>query len=140
MSHHRECQCYNCQRARDKALSRSVVTVFCVFVALVVAYCLAGCASTVAPDTVQASQASFDGGEQNSGILSEERGGFLVTPHFRDRFNALADTYGEAFAPAVTRDAGMSRRGGAWFIDADHMVFFVRMNAWAKSGIKPPHK
>jgi hypothetical protein len=111
--------------------------------ALILAACLAllcGCASTVAPETVQTTQASFDGGEQTSGILSAVKGGFIVTPHFRDRFNALADIYGEAFAPAVTRDAGFTFKDGAWQIDAEHMATFVRMNSWAKSGIKPQKK
>ena len=124
-----------------------VLLAACLAFVLGIALVLSGCASTVAPDTVQAAQASFDGGEKTSGILSAVKGGFVVTAHFRDRYNALVATYGESFAPALKPDAGITLTQllslpprDQWQIDAEHMVDFVRMNTCAKSGIKPPKK
>jgi hypothetical protein len=114
-----------------------------VILALGSLFCICGflapaCTSTVTPARVEATQASFDGTEQNSGILGTQPGGFLVTAHFRDRFNALVADYGRAFAPALQRDEGLRPAdGGCWFIDAGAMARFVRMNAWRKSG--QPH-
>ena len=79
---------------------------------------------------------SFDGGERNSGIISTYEGGFIVTAHFRDRYNALIKDYGETFDPDLKKDKGTSpRRDGNYFIDKQHMVYFLDMNAKRKAGI-----
>ena len=94
--------------------------------------------TTVTPSTVIASAPSWDGTEQNSGIIGTFAGGFNVTEHFRDRYNALVDSYGERFAPALRRNAGLSiGPNGTFIIDPEHMEKFVRMNAWRKAGIQP---
>ena len=59
-----------------------------------------------------------------------------MTPHFRDRYNAMIKTYGEGFSPELKKDAGTSPRGdGNYFIDKQHMVYFLDMNLKRKSGI-----
>lgn len=111
---------------------------------------LTGCAGTVTPKTVQSSQASWDAGQQTSGILNGEtvngKKGFHVTVHFRDRYNALIDTYGSKFQPPLTHDAGITHDevgpnnvdGKDWpsdyHIDAEHMADFLKMNRWKKQG------
>lgn len=103
-----------------------------------------GCANTVTPKIVQSSQASWDSGEQTSGIIRVETIGttkfFHVTPHFRDRYNALVDIYGFRFQPPLTHDKGISPYffdpppGQDYTIDAEHMADFLRMNRWKKQG------
>lgn len=99
---------------------------------------LAACSSTVTPATVPSHQASFDGNEQTSGILSRSPAGYVVTPHFRARYDALVELYGRDFKPAVTAGAGFVRDGsGNWIVDRQHMAYFLEMNAWRRAGLHP---
>lgn len=104
---------------------------------------LPGC-GTVTPERIESTQASFDGGAQNSGILKLTEAGAVVTPGFRARYNALAETYGERFTPTLQPDAGLRAAPGRehgfpeyerlWVIDNEHLVKFLQMNAWRKMG------
>lgn len=95
-----------------------------------------GC-STVVPTPVTDKVASYDGGTQNSGVLESVQGGFIVTPKFRDRYNALIADYGSDFSPALKEDEGIRKENANFFIDSEHMVKFLDMNKWKKSGRKP---
>lgn len=99
---------------------------------------LTGCTLTVHPDRVETTEASYDGNVQNSGIVMSTENGFLVTDHFRDRYNALIETYGRDFAPPLKKDAGMSRVGeDRWLLTKQRWVDFDLMNSWRKAGLKP---
>lgn len=100
---------------------------------------LAGCVSPTVPAALPpAAAASFDGGEQNSGVISSTAAGFLITPHLRDRYNALVARYGGDFAPPLRIDAGLERRGPeVWEMSKQAMVNFLEMNAWRRAGIPP---
>ncbi len=94
--------------------------------------------TTIIPKHVTATTASFDGGEQTSGVIGFNPDGTIaVTSHFRARYNALIALYGAAFAPPVTPDAGVQARGVLWAIDKQHFVYFETMNRWRKEG-RPP--
>jgi hypothetical protein len=102
----------------------------------------ATCSSTVAPERVESAAASFDGNDQNSGIVGvAPAGGYYVTDHFRARYNELIAEYGAKFSPRLDRDAGMRASGqpgaGAWLIDRQHMADFLIMNQWRRAGIAP---
>lgn len=108
--------------------------------ALILCLALAGCTSTVTPDRVTSSVASFDGNEQNSGIISGNANGYVVTAHFRDRYNALVATYGRDFSPPIEPDAGIveiESRKSLYLIDRQHLAQFLEMNAWHRAGLKP---
>ena len=110
------------------------------FLLSLIVVCGVGCGSIdpYVPDIVPIEEEtpSFDGAERNSGIISTYEGGFIVTAHFRDRYNALIEDYGETFDPDLKKDEGTSpRRSGDYFIDKQHMVYFLDMNAKRKSGI-----
>lgn len=98
------------------------------------------CTSTITPDRVTSEAASFDGNEQNSGVIAATPAGYIVTPHFVARYNALAKIYGDRFQPALLPDAGVTAllsNPPQLVIDREHMVKFLEMNAWNKMGKTP---
>lgn len=98
---------------------------------------LAGC--TVAPDLLSpASQPSFDGGVQNSGFVQfTADGGALITPHARDRYNALVAKYGRSYSPPLVADEGLAPSNGLYHIDAQHLAYFAEMNLKNRSNLEP---
>jgi hypothetical protein len=97
---------------------------------------VAGC--TVRPVAVRSSQASFDGNQQNSGLIGyDAAGNRIVTPHLRERFNGLVATYGNRFSPPVTADAGVTATAtNTFLIDQQHWSYFLTMNRWRKEAGK----
>lgn len=92
------------------------------------------------PETVSSSTASFDQGQQTSGILEElpDGSGYVVTPHFVERYDALVALYGKRFTPELKKGEGLRvLEGGKIGIDNERMVKFLVMNKWRKSGIAP---
>lgn len=66
---------------------------------LTAAICFVGCAHhksllTIAPHSVVTTQASFDENVQNSGLISANDKGFLVTPHFIERHQISTTEHG----------------------------------------------
>ena len=101
-------------------------------------YLLFGCTATVVPQPVEATQASFDGSAQTSGVLLSTATGFVVTSHFRERYNALIAVYGGDFAPPLKPDAGIAPIGeDRWLISKQAMVWMLEMSAWRRAGLKP---
>lgn len=95
----------------------------------------AGCGSPVVPDVVVSSAASYDGNAQNSGILGSSQDGFQVTNHFIVRYNTMIAVYGKRFNPQLFPNEGVkSLNDGTYIIDREHMVKFILMNSWRKSG------
>ena len=135
---------------RDVFYCAAMVVVIALLFALLIF--LSGC-GTVIPKTVQANVASYDGGAQNSGLLSMttnstgEVTGAIITMHARDRYNALVAIYSTNFFPALTFDAGITpvlprpetpdARPDAYHIDAEHLVDFMRMNRWHHQTVNP---
>lgn len=99
--------------------------------------CLAGC--TVAPRVVTESVASFDGNQQNSGFIGfTTNGAGIITPHARDRYNALVATYSAKFLPPLTADSGITPTAtNTFLIDAEHLSDFGIMNHWRKQTLTP---
>jgi len=98
---------------------------------------------TVIPKPVQANVASYDGGAQNSGLIcmttnsTGEVTGAVITPHARDRYNALVTLYSTNFFPRLEIDAGITPAPPNFRIDAEHLVDFMRMNRWHKAAAPP---
>ena len=98
---------------------------------------LAGC-GTVCPTRVPSHAASYDGNNQDSGVLEATPSGYLVTNHFRDRYASLVAIYGRDFSPAIKPEDGLVQLdNGRWLIDRQHLVQFLEMNAWLRAGLKP---
>ena len=92
----------------------------------------ASCANTVTPRQVKSQVASWDGTNQNSGFIGfDAAGNGIITPHARDRYNALVDVFGKQFQPPVNRDDGVTATAtNTYVIDPQHLDYFMRMNRW----------
>ena len=107
---------------------------------------LIGC-TTVRQAPAKSAAPSYDGNAQNSGILSETAtGGYIITAHFRDRYNALVAIYGRSklgdgapiFSPALRKDDGLFAEGdGTWIMDKQHMEDMVTLSDLKRRGAKP---
>jgi hypothetical protein len=103
------------------------------FLALVIV--ATGCTTTVVPVKVQPTTASMDGNEANSGFIAFTKSGAgLITPHARDRYNALVEKYGNRFLPVLQKDSGIRPAGDVYEIDGEHLAKFSVMNRWRKEG------
>lgn len=108
------------------------------FYSLIVAGCIT---KTVRPPTIADSAPSFDGGVQNSGMIDfyTNSAGVVwmeVTPHFRDRYNAMIPRFGTNYLPALRLDEGIVKHTNAnYLIDLDHLVKFNTMNRWRKESL-----
>ena len=96
-----------------------------------------GCSNTIRPRQIQDTTASFDGGIQNSGVIGFVTNGPAafaeVTPHFRDRYNAMIQIYGTNFLPRLKLDEGISAHtNGNFLIDLRGLDNFLRMNRLRK--------
>lgn len=100
---------------------------------------LAACTSTVTPARVEAATPSYDGNAQNSGFLGFfPDGSGHLTPHARDRYNALVAVYGRDFLVSLKPDAGLAQRAdGTWQIDAEHLADFIAMDEKHRAAIAP---
>lgn len=116
-----------------RTLHRILGTLFLIGFWLVLPFVLCSC-STIIPKTVDPVVASYDGNEQNSGVISSNANGYVVTAHFRDRYNALVAVYGRDFTVPVKADDGMSPIDArTWLIDRQHLAQFLEMQAWSRA-------
>lgn len=128
-------------REQNRRTAMAVALAFIFAVGLLTALLQSGCTSPVVPQAVAASEASYDGNEQNSGIISSTPSGFVVTGHFRERHNALIAVYGGDFAPVLKPDHGIAPIGdGRWLISKQAMIDFIQMNSWRRAGLEPRTK
>lgn len=101
---------------------------------------LCSCSTVTPPAQVTTDTASFDGNDQNSGLVSMlNDGSAIITEHARERYNALVAVYASKFTPKLKQDDGVQPAGvvqgkGLYQIDAQHLVMFVQMNQWRKVG------
>lgn len=127
--------------------------------AAVLALLALGC--TVTPLTVKDKQASFDGNEQNSGVLgtNQASGGYYITEKARERYNGLTEIYGGYFIPPNKQDDGINILSkdalvgeviligppkktdfvetNRFLIDKEHMVRFGMMSSWKRTNRAP---
>lgn len=104
----------------------------------IIAACIllaAGC-GTVTPNLVESPAASYDGGIRNSGLVGFQTNGAVVytvvTPHWRDRYNAMITDYGARFRPPITAGYGVTD-GTNILATPEAVVKFTTMNRWRKT-------
>jgi hypothetical protein len=86
-------------------------------------------APVVKPPIVDATP-SWDGNEQNSGVLGYIDGeGWNITQNAANRYNALIEKYGATFLPPLERGQGLKiLEDGRIILSNEHMVKFIMMN------------
>lgn len=101
---------------------------------LVLILTLSGC-GTVKPVTWKAKQASFDQGEQNSGILDFQLGRLHITENAELRYEGLVGVYGKKFTPPIKVSDGLVQLpDGTWLMDKQHVEYFSTMTLWKNQG------
>ena len=94
--------------------------------------CFTGCTGTVAPKIPIPTQASYDGTQQTSGIVSLTRdagghvSGAIVTPEVHAKFNVFAVTRGSTMTPPIPINFGFTARpDGNYDVTAEALVQFI---------------
>ncbi len=121
----------------DADVTVLLAIIMCIIAALVLSSCGTNqpLGPQIAPE-VHAQAASFDGSKQDSGIIGVQSGQFHVTPHFHDRYIAMASKYGSRFTPAIDTARGVqSCQDGSFLFDGEAMQDFLRMNQWLRNEI-----
>jgi hypothetical protein len=116
---------------------------FSILCALILGVSLAISGCTITPRVVASPAPSWDGNEQNSGIIAVLPDGYLVTFNYRKRYNKLIELYGSKFVPALQQDDGIIRvRTDGVVIDREHAGKMALMSTWARSAgrsLDPPN-
>lgn len=99
-----------------------------------------GCFSTVVAPHVDPISPSFDDNQRNSGFIGWYTNVSIygiITPHARDRYNALIKTYGKKFVPPLKQDYGIQPfTTNSFLINNEGLSDFLQMNQWRKDGKK----
>lgn len=124
-------------RPKNESRLCSLIEAVCLIVVILCVLGILSACSTVTPDVINAKAASFDKGNQTSGVLGElpDHSGFIITPHKKNEYNFLITTYsprlkafyGQLFAPPIKQDEGIKVDGKNYAIDNEHMSDFVIM-------------
>jgi len=113
--------------------------------AFIICLAFSGCL-TVVQHPVPSQQASFDGNDQNSGVISKSSDGFVITSNFRDRYNVLIETYSNSklqdgtplFIPPIKKDFGIKPNSdGTFTINKQAMVVMVQLSSMKRRAFKP---
>lgn len=92
------------------------------------------------PNFVQDTTISWDGNEQNSGILDYVEGvGYILTPAAAELYTQLTEEYGPKQFPPIKKGEGLAKQEGGenYILTNQYMVEFMVMNSQRKSGIDP---
>ena len=83
------------------------------------------------PSIVKPQEISFDGNEQNSGVLYQiTEGGFIITENAKNRYNALIKLYGNKCTPPIIENHGLT----PVYIATDEAIEnFAKLNLWHKN-------
>lgn len=100
---------------------------------------LIGC--TVIPNTPAPAVASWDGDEQNSGVLGIlPDHSAVITQRAEQRYIALAYEYGSRFSPPVRGNEAAPYTNSATVytlrLDAEHLADWGIMANWKRKGVK----
>lgn len=91
---------------------------------------------TIIPALVVDQEPSWDGNEQNSGLLGYVEGkGFLLTPDAAKRYTELTKKYGANRVPPLAEGEGLVAEGDKFYLSNQYMVEFVVMNQKLKQGL-----
>lgn len=127
----------NWQSKAERGTNNACAVLILLATLVLMASLLSGC-GTVIPLQVTSAAASFDGGERNSGFIGWTTNGCgIITPHARDRYNALIVDYGARFHPPLKPDYGiMPSATNTFIITPEALSDFAAMNRWRRNEAK----
>lgn len=106
--------------------------------------------TTVTPDKIQDSVASYDGStpaqynKHNGGVIGLLEDGIIVTKSSRDKYNNLIEMYKIKLkkdkAVELQKDAGIKTfkdkfNNELYILDNEHAVYFALMNSWLREKV-----
>jgi hypothetical protein len=97
-----------------------------VFVLFVLASCQTKPIKTIVPPPIVETQPSWDGENQNSGLIEYVKGeGFLITPKAAQRYIALTQKFGNTLTPTVQAGEGLVKKGDNFLLSPEYMSVFM---------------
>lgn len=121
----------NCAK-NQRSDARKLAFLLVLSVIAILAAALCGC-TIVTPHTVNSSAYSFDGTNQNSGVIGFVGEQAEVTPHWRDRYNGMIAVYSKRFLPPLVPDYGLTPTAtNTFLVTPEAYRDFVKMNRWRK--------
>lgn len=99
---------------------------------------LISCSSTIRPKPIESNVPSFDGTNQNSGLLGFDNYGYvIISQRAYDQYNLLIDKYGHTFIPPLTLSYGAeSWTNGTYRLTPEAAFNYAKMKHMFKEGIK----
>jgi hypothetical protein len=124
--------------ATNSPSDRRALLILTALAVIVLINAIVGC-TTVSPRIVESPAASWDGTNQNSGFIGWSGTSGIITPHARDRYNGLIETYGKKFVPPLVTDYGITATtSNVYLITPEALADFALMNRWHKvDAVKP---
>lgn len=103
------------------------------FLFLFLTLCLVSCQSqkieTYVPPPIVETQPSWDGENQNSGLIDYIDGkGFLITPSAAQRYRSLTEKFGKNLTPNITFGEGLVAYEGNFILSSEYMSAFMEMS------------
>ena len=114
-----------------KSASRLPANTFLGVIFALSLFSLSSCqtAKTVIPSPIVDTQPSWDGNEQNSGIIEYVKGGgFSITENAALRYSFLTKTYGSKLSPPLKGGEGLIYKDDLILLPNQYMVEFMTLS------------
>lgn len=84
---------------------------------------------TYVPPPIVESQPSWDGEEQNSGLIDYIEGkGFVITKNAGERYKLLTRKFGQQLTPPVVSGEGLIAHDGNFILSPEYMSIFMEVS------------
>jgi hypothetical protein len=99
------------------------------FIFLLLTACQTKPVETYTPPKIVDTQPSWDGFEQNSGLIDYIDGkGFLITKGAAYRYRFLTKTLGSTLTPPIQEGEGLIPDGENFILSPEHMTIFMELS------------
>lgn len=107
---------------------------FSIFLFFVLVGCQTKQIETIIPDPIVESQPSWDGEQQNSGLIDYIDGkGFLITKGAAERYTFLTAKFGKELTPEIEPGEGLIPEGVNFILSPEYMEVFMEVSRRNKS-------
>lgn len=100
-----------------------------VFISLLFVGCKTTKPETFIPPPIVETQPSWDGEEQNSGLIDYIEGkGFLITKNAAERYRFLTKKFGQQLTPPITEGQGLEATEENFLLSPEYMSVFMEVS------------